>query len=128
MQNKLIPFCTLLALALFVLTAPARAQSTQLLAGTAGETLALTVTVGAGTPPLSYTWDFTPVGGTAATVISGATGPAYNIPNVQVANSGTYVCTITNSAGSTTTNLLVVTVSPPVVPPSGAALTGSFIK
>jgi hypothetical protein len=69
-----------------------------------------------GSDPLSYQWLFN------GTAISGATNTTYSLSNVQTSNEGTYAVTVTNNAGSVTSNNVSLTVrspTPPPTPPSG---------
>lgn len=70
---------------------------------TAGQTATFTVTAG-GTAPLTYQWKLgaTNVGANSATL---------TITNAQAANAGSYTCTVSNSAGSATSNAAVLTVT-----------------
>ena len=87
------------------------------LAGQVGQTATLTVTVTAGTPPLTYVWDKN------GAIVAGQSASTLVIPNVQLTDSATYTATVSNTAGSTTSNSLVLTIT--AVPPTGASLTGS---
>ena len=85
---------------------------------------AATVTVGgsvtfsvsaSGSDPLSYQWLFNNA------AISGATNSSYSISSVQTTDGGTYSVTVTNPAGSVTSNnvsLTVRTATPPPPPPT----------
>ena len=66
-----------------------------------------------GTQPLSYQWELN------GTSISGATDSSYTKSSVQPADAGTYVCVITNLAGtmSTTPAQLTVLVPPTITTP-----------
>ena len=88
----------------------------------AGSNVTLNVTA-SGTPPFGYQWYFN--GG----YISGATGAALALTNVQSGDSGTYYVVVTNAIGLATssTALLTVTSSIPVFvtqPVSGSAFLG----
>jgi hypothetical protein len=87
-----------------VVTAPSITTQPAAATVTAGASVTFTV-VAAGTAPLSYQWS---KGGIA---ISGATSASYAIANAQAANAGSYTCTVTNSAGSATSNAAVLTVN-----------------
>jgi lysophospholipase L1-like esterase len=65
-----------------------------------------------GTAPLSYQWQFD------GASVSGATGSALTLNNVQAGDAGNYTVVVTNSAGSTTSAVAVLTVW---VPPSIAS-------
>ena len=65
---------------------------------TAGQTATFTV-VASGTAPLSYQWQKN------GTNIPGATGPSYTTPATTLSDNGsTYKVTVTNAAGSATSN------------------------
>jgi len=64
-----------------------------------------------GTAPLSYQWLFN------GAVISGATNSSFSLTNVTAANGGTYSVTVTNAAGSVTSNAVALTVNTPPPPP-----------
>ena len=69
-----------------------------------GGTASFSVTA-TGTAPLAYQWKFN------GTSISGATSATYSISNVQTSNAGNYTVTVSNSAGSVTSNTATLTVS-----------------
>ena len=72
----------------------------------------VTFTVGAaGTPPLSYQWYFN------GAYISGATSSSYTIISATAANDGSYTATVTNSAGTVTSNPATLTVNGPIGAP-----------
>lgn len=72
---------------------------------TVGSALLLTATVtGTPTPTLQWHLNDNP--------ISGATGAAYSVPSVTLADAGTYTLVATNPAGSATSNPAVVAVNP----------------
>ena len=67
-------------------------------------------TIGAaGSPPLSYQWQFN------GSSLSGATNATLTLPNVQTNQAGLYAVVVTNMAGSVTSSNAVLTV---LVPPS----------
>ncbi len=71
--------------------------------------------VATGTAPLSYQWLFN------ASAIAGATSDTYNLSSATSAQAGTYTVTVTNAAGSVTSNGATLTVNtplPPSPPPS----------
>ena len=70
-----------------------------------GSNVTFTVTAN-GTAPLGYQWR---LGGTN---LSGATGSALMLANVQAANAGTYSVLVTNSLGSVLSSNAVLTVNP----------------
>ena len=59
-----------------------------------------------GTTPLTYKWLFN------GSAISGATASNYNLANVQLSNSGSYLVVITNPVGSITSSVAILTVNP----------------
>lgn len=74
-----------------------------------------------GSAPITYQWKKNGV------AIPGATTENYNINSVVLADAGSYTVTVTNAAGSITSNAVVVTVNPPIAPsfymqPSSASL------
>ena len=69
----------------------------------AGNNAAFSVTA-AGTPPLSYQWQFN------SAALSGATGTSVTLADVQPANAGTYTVVVTNASGSVTSAAAVLTV------------------
>ena len=76
---------------------------------TVGQTAKFTVTA-TGTKPLSYQWTKNGVN------ITGATNPSYTTPPTTLADDGShFAATVTNSAGSVTSNSALLTV---VTPPS----------
>ena len=64
-----------------------------------------------GSTPLNYQWY------KGVSTIAGATAATYTITNVQLANAGTYLCVVSNSAGSATSNGATLTVTAPAVAP-----------
>ncbi len=76
----------------------------------AGSAATFTV-VASGTAPLSYQWYKN------SAAISGATATTYAIASAQSADAGSYVCVVSNSAGSTGTNAATLTVSAAAVAP-----------
>lgn len=94
----------------------AYAQAAASTPATVGQSVTLTATVTAGTPPLSYAWtkNGAPVGTTA-------TGAVLTLANVQLADGGTYAVTVSNAAGSTTSPGVVLAVSQVI--PAGASIT-----
>lgn len=86
---------------------------------TAGGSVSFSV-VATGGESLTYQWTFN------GTPIPGATAATYTINNVATSNAGNYAVTITNAAGSVTSNTATLTVNPAVVtpPPSGGGKGG----
>jgi ribonucleotide monophosphatase NagD (HAD superfamily) len=81
----------------------------------AGGNAAFSVTV-AGTPPLSYQWQF------SGTNIPGATGTSLTLSNMQATQAGSYSVRVTNTFGSImSSNALLTVISSPTcaTPPSG---------
>ncbi len=78
---------------------------------TAGSAATFTVLAG-GTAPLTYQWYKNSV------AISSATAATYSIASAQSTDAGSYVCVVSNSAGSTGTNAATLTVSTAAVAPS----------
>ena len=76
-----------------------------------GDDATFTVTA-AGTPPLSYQWQF------HSTNLPGATSSTMTLTNVTLNDAGPYRVTVTNSAGATNSPVATLTVTnpPPVVP------------
>jgi hypothetical protein len=73
---------------------------------TAGQTATFSVAA-SGTAPLSYQWQKN------GTNIPGATGPSYTTPVTTVGDNGsTFKVTVTNAAGSATSNAATLTVNP----------------
>ncbi len=70
---------------------------------TAGEPLTLITTVGSATSP-TFQWHFN------GTPLPGATGSRYTIPSLTNAHAGSYTVTVTNSAGSVTSEAGVISV------------------
>lgn len=83
--------------------------------------------VAAGTAPLTYQWF------KDGTRIAGATSATLTVSNVQVANAGVYTVTVTNTAGSVTSNaaaLAVNVIAPPGIstqPGSQSARAGAAV-
>ena len=71
----------------------------------------VTFTVGAaGTPPLSFQWQFN------STDLSGATNVVLALTNVTAAQAGLYTVMVTNSLGFTNSETAMLTVNPPSTP------------
>lgn len=81
----------------------------------AGQSMSLSVAANAAMP-LSFFWTFN------GNPISAATGLAYNLGNLQSANSGNYAVILTNAFGATTSSIVSLTVFPPPSYPYGQAV------
>jgi len=78
---------------------------------------AATFTVAAsGTAPVNYQWT------KDGTAISGATGANYSINSAQLSDGGLYAVTVTNSAGTVTSNNATLIVTPPAGSPPAVAV------
>lgn len=95
---------------------------------TAGHEVDLSVTVASDpnlAQPLAYQWK---KDGVAIAPPKGALEPLI-LTNVQVADSGRYTVTVSNSVGSTDSlNGSVITVTPALTPPSGAVVQPPIVK
>ena len=63
-----------------------------------------------GTQPLNYQWERTIGDANDVEKISGANGSTLTIPSVQKSNEGSYHCTVSNCAGSETSQCATLTV------------------
>ena len=63
-----------------------------------------------GTQPLNYQWERTIGDGSDVERIPGANGSTLTIPSVQKSNEGSYHCTVSNCAGSETSQCATLTV------------------
>ena len=69
-----------------------------------------------GTQPLNYQWELKTGGGSGVWQLcdrerfSGANSPAFTIPSVQKSSEGSYRCTVSNLAGSETSQCVTLTV------------------
>ena len=100
----------------------------------ASNPIGTTVTVGGsytfsvtanGTSPLSYQWNQSTDGGVTFNPVAGATNSTYAISPVGLANAGVYTVTVTNIAGSVTSNPATLNVVQPPsisVQPAGTTL------
>ena len=91
--------------------APLIAQQPQSQTVAAGKALVTFTVVATGNPAPTYQWYFAPQGTSVMTPISGATGPALGLVDVQAADAGGYSVTLTNYAGSTNSDPAVLTVN-----------------
>ena len=117
MSNYLCPVCSMfvrlpLAVSASVLLAlffasPAHSSTSTVLAGQS-----ITFAVAAdGTTPFSYQWFKN------GAIIAGATGATYTISGVQTTDAGDYYSTVSNSAGSATSDTATIMVdTAPVAP------------
>jgi len=87
---------------------------------TAGHSAGFSVTA-TGTAPLSYQWSEN------GTPISGATGSSYSLSATTSDNGASFQATVTNSAGSATSNAAKLTVTPAVTPPAITSQPASLI-
>ena len=79
---------------------------------TVGQTATFSV-VASGTAPLSYQWK------KSGTAIAGAAGASYTTPaTVQTDNGASFTVTVTNTAGSVTSNAAILTVKAVVIAPT----------
>jgi len=84
-------------------------SSTQTVLVGANATLSVT---GAGTPAPTYQWY------KGTTALTGKTTASLTLSNVQLVDAGSYKVTLTNSAGSVTSNTSTLTVNSPVILPA----------
>jgi hypothetical protein len=95
---------------------------------TAGTSVSLSV-VATGTPAPTYQWR------KGSTSLSGQTSNTLKLSSVSVADQASYVCIVSNSAGSVTSSSAVITVTPAtsrpaftVQPTNGSALLGASVS
>ncbi len=70
-----------------------------------------TFSVNAAGGNLSYQWESAPAGSSSFSPIGGATGSSYSTPPTTLGQSGTqYLCVVSNTAGSTSSNAATLTV------------------
>ena len=91
--------------------APAIESQPQSQTVTAGNSASFTVTA-TGRPAPAYQWYF------SGTAINGATSSSYSLSNAQSGNAGNYTVTVSNSAGTVTSNTASLTVNAVIAPPS----------
>ncbi|MBX3738197.1 MAG: immunoglobulin domain-containing protein [Candidatus Didemnitutus sp.] len=77
----------------------------------AGANVTFSVTA-TGTPTPTYQWSLN------GTALSGATGSSLTVSNVAAANAGDYTVSVTNAAGSVTSNKATLTVNTPAPTPT----------
>lgn len=87
-------------------TAPSISSSPMSQTVATGTAITFTV-VASGTPQLQYQWYLN------GTVIAGANSPSYYITRSTTSNNGSYTATVSNSAGTVTSNPAVLNVLPP---------------
>jgi hypothetical protein len=102
-----------LLLAFILLAGSVFGQTTQSV--TTGQQFTITSTA-EGTLPFTYVWYKDNV------AISGATSATYVVASATTANSGVYKLVVTNSLGSSESNLISVSVTPPAVAPSNVVI------
>jgi len=102
-----------LLLAFALLAGSVFGQTSQLV--TTGQQFTITSTA-EGTLPFTYVWYKDNV------AISGATSATYVVTSATTANSGVYKLVVTNSLGSSESNLIAVSVTPPAVAPSNVVI------
>ena len=95
----------------YAVTAPSIGTQPTAQTVTAGNSATFSV-VATGTGTLSYQW----YKGTSA--ISGATSSSYTIASTATTDAGSYYVTVTNAAGTATSNTVALTVNTPAVAPS----------
>jgi glucose/arabinose dehydrogenase/PKD repeat protein len=76
------------------------------------ETSPVTFAVSASGTGLTYQWQFNNIN------INGATAASYTIPNIAMANAGSYKVIVSNTAGNVTSNTATLTVTPFTNPPT----------
>ncbi|MBI5426557.1 MAG: immunoglobulin domain-containing protein [Opitutae bacterium] len=91
--------------------APTITSQPQAVTVTAGGNASFSVTA-TGNPAPTYQWL------KGSTAISGATSATLNLTNVQSGDAGSYTVTVTNSAGSVTSNAATLTVNPAATAPT----------
>jgi sugar lactone lactonase YvrE len=84
---------------------------------TEGANVSFTV-VATSVPTPTYQWNFN------GAAIGGATSSTYSLSFVQTANAGNYTVTVTNSAGSVTSNTATLTVNAVIAPPASSSSGG----
>ena len=95
---------------------PVITQQPQSATVTLGQSTNFTVSATSGTA-LSYQWQSQAPGASNFTNIPGATSATYTTPAAQTTNNGTeYLCIVSNSAGSISSNAATLTVQPPPPP------------
>ena len=88
------------------ITAPTLTSQPSPLTLTTGQAATLTLAA-SGTAPLTYQWSKDGV------ALTGATAASYSLASATTADAGSYSVTVTNSAGSVTSNSVAVTVTAP---------------
>jgi len=93
----------------YIKMVPTRAQLLTAVTVSVGQTIALTVDTD-GSPPFTYQWSLD------GSVMAGATQSSYFIQSTAESDSGRYMCTVTNSAGSATSQVFTLTVKSNPIP------------
>ena len=92
-----------------VVSKPVITQQPQSQSVSVGATATFTVAASGGS--LTYQWSSAPSGSSTFTAITGATASSYTTPATTLAQTGTqFMCTVTDSAGSTPSNAATLTV------------------
>jgi len=91
----------------YIKMVPTRAQLITAVTVGVGQRIALSVDTD-GSPPFTYQWMLD------GSALAGATQSAYFIESAAESDSGRYMCTVTNSAGSATSQVFTLTVKPSV--------------
>jgi hypothetical protein len=94
-------------------SAPTFSTNPQPTTVTVGQNVILTAAA-SGSP--TYQWDFNNAPLSDTGNITGATGPTLTITSATLAESGSYTCVATNSAGPSTSSAAIVTVNPVSAP------------
>lgn len=92
-------------------TAPAITTQPASASVTSGGSVSFSV-VATGTAPLAYQWAFN------SSAIAGATNSSFSISSAASSNAGSYTVTVSNQAGSITSNVATLTVTTPPPPPA----------
>jgi PA domain-containing protein/Ig-like domain-containing protein len=93
----------------YIKMVPTRSQLLTAVTVREGQTITLSVDTD-GSPPFTYQWMLD------GSIMVGATQSAYFIESTTESDSGRYMCTVTNSAGSATSQVFTLTVKPNPIP------------